>query len=81
MVKSPGGAQQWEALEAVANYPDAHIKNKLHRPTMLTSDLALINDPIYKNISKTFHDDFDYFTEKFALAWCKSNPSYVSRLK
>lgn len=37
---------------------------------MLTSDLALRYDPAYKNISQTFLDDFDYFTEKFALAWC-----------
>jgi catalase-peroxidase len=37
---------------------------------MLTSDLALLHDSIYKNISTTFLNDFDYFTEKFALAWC-----------
>jgi catalase-peroxidase len=37
---------------------------------MLTSDLGLRYDPIYHNISTTFWHDFDYFTEKFALAWC-----------
>lgn len=38
---------------------------------MLTSDLGLRDDPIYNNISKTFLNDFDYFTEKFGLAWFK----------
>ena len=71
LVKSPDGAPQWEALDHVANYPDPFIKGKFRRPTMLTSDLGLRDDPIYYNISKTFLDDFDYFTDKFALAWCK----------
>jgi catalase-peroxidase len=71
LVESPDGAPQWEAVDAEATYPDAFIPNKFHKPTMLTSDLALRDDPIYKNISQTFRDDFDYFTEKFALAWCK----------
>lgn len=71
LVESPDGAPQWEALSANATYPDAFIEGKFHRPTMLTSDLALIKDDIYFNISKTFLDDFDLLTEKFALAWCK----------
>ncbi|OBT95511.1 Catalase-peroxidase 2 [Pseudogymnoascus verrucosus] len=71
LVKSPDGAPQWEAVNANASYPDAFIAGKLHKPTMLTSDLALIHDPIYNNVSKTFLNDFDYFTEKFALAWYK----------
>lgn len=70
LVKSPDGAPQWEALTANASYPDAFISGKFHRPRMLTSDLALIYDPIYNNISKTFLNDFDYFTETFAMAWC-----------
>jgi hypothetical protein len=44
---------------------------------MLTSDIALLHDESYKNISQTFHDDFDYFTEKFAQAWCMCLP-YIS---
>jgi catalase-peroxidase len=42
----------------------------MHKPRILTSDLGLREDPIYNNISKTFAGDFDYFTEKFGLAWC-----------
>ncbi|CAH0053707.1 unnamed protein product [Clonostachys solani] len=71
LVKSPDGAPQWEALSANASYPDPFIEGKFHKPTMLTSDLALIKDDIYYNISKTFLDDFDLLTEKFALAWYK----------
>lgn len=72
LVKAPGGGHQWEALDAKEEYPDPFVKGKFRRPTMLTSDLGLINDASYKNISTTFMNDFDYFTEKFALAWCKS---------
>ncbi|UKZ61541.1 uncharacterized protein TrAtP1_002802 [Trichoderma atroviride] len=71
LVQSPGGAPQWEALDANASYPDPFIKGKFRKPTLLTSDLALRDDPIYNNISKTFLNDFDYFTEKFGLAWYK----------
>ncbi|KAM0478956.1 hypothetical protein ACHAPX_004934 [Trichoderma viride] len=71
LTQSPGGAPQWEALDANASYPDPFIKGKFRKPTLLTSDLALRDDPIYNNISKTFLNDFDYFTEKFGLAWYK----------
>lgn len=71
LVKSPAGGHQWECVTCNASYPDAFIKGKLHRPKMLTSDLGLLHDPIYRNISEVFHHDFKYFTEKFSLAWCK----------
>ncbi|CEJ93717.1 Putative Catalase/peroxidase HPI [[Torrubiella] hemipterigena] len=71
LVTAPGGGKQWEALDAKEEYPDPFIKGKFRRPTMLTSDLGLKADPIYNNISTTFMHDFDYFTEKFALAWYK----------
>jgi catalase-peroxidase len=67
------GAPQWEALNATADYPDAFIAGKFHKPRMMTSDLGLIQDPIYHNISRTFKNDFAYFTEKFGLAWCMSS--------
>jgi len=71
------GHHQWEALDAEATHPDPFIPNKFRRPTMLTSDIALIHDESYKNISQAFRDDFDYFTEKFAQAWCMCLP-YIS---
>ena len=72
LTKSPAGAYQWECVYCNASYPDPFKPNVFHRPKMLTSDLALKYDPIYKNISETFHKDFKLFTEKFGLAWCKS---------
>lgn len=72
LVASPAGGHQWECLNCTANYPDPFIPGKFHRPRMLTSDIGLLYDPIYNNISKTYHNNFDLFTEKFALAWCKS---------
>ena len=71
--KSPGGATQWipkngEASEAV---PDAHDANQKHAPVMLTSDLALKEDPIYRPIAKRFQENFDDFAEVFARAWYK----------
>ena len=74
LVHSPAGAPQWEAVNANASYPDPFIPGKFRKPTMLTSDLGLRYDPTYHNISQTFLHDFDYFTEKFGLAWCTSSP-------
>lgn len=75
LVKSPDGAPQWEATNSNFTVPDPFDPTKSRKPTMLTSDLGLRYDPVYNNISKTFLHDFDYFTEKFALAWCKRGPS------
>jgi len=38
---------------------------------MLTTDLALIYDPIYKNISKNFYENPEAFDAAFAKAWFK----------
>jgi catalase-peroxidase len=38
---------------------------------MLTSDLALRDDPIYAPISKYFHENPDKFADAFARAWFK----------
>jgi catalase-peroxidase len=67
------GSPQWEAVNATAKTPDPYIPGKFRKPTMMTSDLALLHDPIYHNISQTFWNDFGYFTEKFGLAWCMSS--------
>jgi len=42
-----------------------------HKPTMLTTDLALRFDPIYGPISKKFMEDPKAFEEAFAKAWFK----------
>ncbi|KAI2638570.1 bifunctional catalase-peroxidase cat2 [Xylaria nigripes] len=65
------GHVQWEAVDGPSIYPDPFIANKTRKPTMLTSDIAFLHDESFLNISKTFHNDFDYFTKTFARAWFK----------
>jgi len=71
LTKSPGGAHQWVAKDAPADVPDAHDPSKKHRPTMLTSDLALRFDPAYEKISRRFLEHPDQFADAFARAWFK----------
>lgn len=71
LTKSPAGAKQWVAKNAVADIPDAFDKSKKHRPTMLTTDLALRFDPIYGKISRRFYENPKEFADAFARAWFK----------
>jgi catalase-peroxidase len=71
LTKSPAGAKQWIAKNGAAPVPDAHDPNKHHKPTMLTTDLALRFDPIYEKISRRFHEHPDQFADAFARAWFK----------
>ena len=71
LVQSPAGAHQWVAKDAEETIPDAHDPTKKHRPTMLTTDLALRMDPAYEPISRRFHADLDGFRLAFAKAWYK----------
>ncbi|GAE49728.1 catalase/peroxidase HPI [Xanthomonas arboricola pv. pruni str. MAFF 311562] len=59
------------AKNADAIIPDAHDAAKKHRPTMLTTDLALRFDPAYEAISRRFHEHPDQFADAFARAWFK----------
>ena len=69
--KSPAGANQWVAKDADAIVPDAFDPAKKHKPTMLTTDLALRFDPIYEPISRRFLENPDQFADAFARAWFK----------
>lgn len=71
LTKSPAGAHQWSAKGVGDVFPDAFDKNKRHRPTMLTSDLALKFDPKYKKICQKFLDNPLSFDAAFAKAWFK----------
>jgi catalase-peroxidase len=71
MVHSPAGAQQWEAVNAEAIIPDAHIPGKFHKPFMLTTDLSMRFDPEYEKVSRKFYEDPAYFADAFARAWFK----------
>ncbi len=71
LTKSPAGAHQWVAKDADAIIPDAFDRSKKHRPTMLTTDLALRFDPAYEKISRRFLADPQAFADAFARAWFK----------
>ncbi len=71
--KSPAGAWQWRPKDddAKDDVPDAHDPDASNPPMMLTTDLALKEDPDYREISKRFHENPDEFQEAFAKAWYK----------
>ncbi|OXM53731.1 catalase/peroxidase HPI [Amycolatopsis thailandensis] len=71
LTTSPGGAKQYVAKDAEAIIPDAHDPAKKHKPTMLTTDLALRVDPAYERISRRFLEHPDEFALAFAKAWYK----------
>jgi catalase-peroxidase len=73
LTESPAGAKQWTPTdpEAADLVPDAHDPSKRHAPIMLTTDLAMRMDPIYKPISKRFHENPDQLADAFAKAWYK----------
>jgi len=71
LTKSPAGAFQWIAKNGPESIPDAHIPGKFHKPTMLTTDLALRFDPSYEKISRKFLSHPEEFEKSFARAWFK----------
>ncbi|KAK5661362.1 hypothetical protein OQA88_11260 [Cercophora sp. LCS_1] len=71
LTKSPAGANQWVAKDADAFIPDAYDAEKKHKPTMLTSDLALRFDPTYEKIARSFLEDEAKFADAFGRAWFK----------
>ncbi|GAA1598153.1 catalase/peroxidase HPI [Kribbella sancticallisti] len=71
LTRSPAGAHQWVATDAEENVPDAYDPARKHRPTMLTTDLALRVDPEYERISRRFFEHPDEFALAFAKAWYK----------
>ena len=71
--KSPAGAHQWYAIDQKEEdmAPDAHDPTKKVPTIMATTDIALKEDPSYKEISKRFHENPDEFADAFAKAWFK----------
>lgn len=70
---SPGGLWQWvPSGDPGANtIPDAHDPTKTHPPTVLTTDLALREDPNYGAISRRFLEHPEELADAFARAWFK----------
>ena len=73
LVKSPAGAYQWHPvdLEEENHAPDVEDPNLRVTTIMLTSDLALREDPEYRKVSLHFKDNPDEFADAFARAWFK----------
>ena len=73
LTESPAGAKQWTPKDGKgANLvPDAHDPNKRHAPMMLTTDLALREDPKYREITQRWLENPKEFEVAFAKAWFK----------
>lgn len=71
--KSPAGAWQWEPVNIKEEDKPVDVEDPTIRynPIMTDADMALIKDPVYRNISERFRDDQAYFSEVFARAWFK----------
>ena len=73
LVKSPAGAHQWHPINPSEEdmAPDAHNSSKKVTTMMTTADMALLKDPVYREISEDFHKNPDKLADEFARAWFK----------
>ena len=73
LVDTPAGAKVWHAINPDENdlAPDAEDASKKVPTMMTTADMALREDPSYREISKRFHENPDEFADAFARAWFK----------
>ena len=71
--KSPAGAQQWEPINIKEEDKPVDVEDPSIRynPMMTDADMAMIKDPIYREISEKFYKNPAYFDEVFARAWFK----------
>ena len=73
LVQSPAGAHQWHPVspkdEDMA--PDVEDNSIKVTTIMTTADMAMREDPAYREISKHFHENPDEFADAFARAWFK----------
>ena len=71
--RSPAGATQWVPAAGAASdwVPDAHDDAVRHAPMMLTTDLALKDDPAYRKITSRWLDHPEELEDAFARAWFK----------
>jgi catalase-peroxidase len=73
LVKSPAGAFQWHPVNPKEEHlaPAAHDGSRRVTTMMTTADMAMREDPSYREISERFHSNPDYFADAFARAWFK----------
>ncbi|NJO53514.1 MAG: catalase/peroxidase HPI [Bacteroidales bacterium] len=70
---SPAGASQWVPISIAEADKPVDVEDPSIRtiPIMTDADMALKVDPIYREISLKFMNDFDAFSDAFARAWFK----------
>lgn len=70
---SSAGGRSWKPVDGQASdlVPDAHLDGVKHPPMMMTTDIALIKDPAYREITERFVEDQSLLDEAFARAWYK----------
>ena len=73
LVKSPAGAHQWHPIDPKEEHlaPDPEDSSLKVTTMMTTADMAMREDPQYRDISKRFHENPDQFADAFARAWFK----------
>lgn len=73
LTKSPAGAWQYRPINIKEEDKPVDVDNPSVRlePMMTDADMAMIKDPIYREISERFYKNPDYFSEVFARAWFK----------
>jgi catalase-peroxidase len=71
--KSPAGATQWEPINIKEEDRPVDVEDPSIRynPIMTDADMAMIKDPIYREISEKFYKNPTYFDDVFARAWFK----------
>ena len=71
--KSPAGAWQWEpvTIKEEDKPVDVEDMNTRHNPIMTDADMAMKMDPVYREISLRYMNDFEAFSDAFARAWFK----------
>ena len=73
LTKSPAGAWQYQPINIKEEDKPVDVEDptiKLN-PMMTDADIAMIKDPIYREISERFYKNPEYFSEVFARAWFK----------
>ncbi|MBP8039903.1 MAG: catalase/peroxidase HPI [Aeromonadaceae bacterium] len=71
--KSPAGAWQWEPINIKEEDKPVDVEDPAIRynPIMTDADMAMVTDPVYRQISERFYKDPAYFSSVFASAWFK----------
>ena len=72
-VETPSGKIVWHAIDQKDEdmAPDAEDPSVKVPTMMTTADMSMREDPVYREISKRFHENPDEFADAFARAWFK----------